>query len=147
MPGQKHRTGPRIVAGVDGSPSSISALRWAVRQAGLTGAAVDAVIAWHYPVITGGYGAAPIGTATAFDFKENAEKVLADAISAALIRAAAFPVRGHAASRATQRRCCSMPPTAPTSWWWAAAGTADSPRHCSARSASTAFITRTAPLS
>jgi hypothetical protein len=26
-----------------------SALRWAIRQAGLTGATVDAVIAWHYP--------------------------------------------------------------------------------------------------
>jgi nucleotide-binding universal stress UspA family protein len=47
-PGQDH-AGPRIVAGADGSPSSMSALRWAVRQAGLTGAAVDAVIAWSYP--------------------------------------------------------------------------------------------------
>lgn len=55
MPGLGHR----IVAGVDGSPSSTSALRWAVRQAALTGAAVDAVIAWHYPVAVGGYGWAP----------------------------------------------------------------------------------------
>jgi Universal stress protein family len=39
---------PRIVAGVDGSESSASALRWAIRQAALTGASVDAVIAWHY---------------------------------------------------------------------------------------------------
>jgi hypothetical protein len=42
MSGQEHRTGPRIVAGADGSLSSMSALRWAVRQAALTGAAVDA---------------------------------------------------------------------------------------------------------
>jgi hypothetical protein len=42
-------SGPRIVAGIDGSESSVSALRWAIRQAALTGAAVDAVIAWHYP--------------------------------------------------------------------------------------------------
>ena len=44
MPAPEHRTGPRIVTGVDGSPSSLSALRWAIRQAGLTGATVDAVI-------------------------------------------------------------------------------------------------------
>jgi nucleotide-binding universal stress UspA family protein len=76
----EHRTGPCIVAGVDGSPSSLSALRWAVRQAGLTGATVDAVISWHYPVSAGGYGWAPIGTGTAFDFKDIAEKVLENAI-------------------------------------------------------------------
>ena len=83
MPGQEHRAGTRIVAGVDGSPSSISALRWAIRQAGLTGATVDAVIAWHYPASAGGYGWAPIGVGTAFGFKENADKVLAGAIGAA----------------------------------------------------------------
>ena len=83
MRGNDHPAGARIVAGVDGSPSSISALRWAIGQAELTGAAVDAVIAWHYPVATGGYGFAPTGMATSFDFKENAGKVLAEAISAA----------------------------------------------------------------
>ena len=83
MSGQEHRTGPRIVAGVDGSPSSVSALRWAIRQAGLTGAAVDAVIAWRYPVSAGGYGWAPTGMGTTFDFKEEAEKVLAGAIGTA----------------------------------------------------------------
>lgn len=39
----------RIVVGVDGSPSSRQALEWAIRQAGLTGAVVDAVMAWQYP--------------------------------------------------------------------------------------------------
>jgi nucleotide-binding universal stress UspA family protein len=39
----------RIVVGVDGSPISKVALRWAVNQARLTGATVDAVIAWQYP--------------------------------------------------------------------------------------------------
>ncbi|MEZ0090913.1 universal stress protein [Streptacidiphilus sp. EB129] len=46
----------RIVVGVDGSPSSEQALRWAVRQAELTHAAVDAVICWLYPTM---YGRAP----------------------------------------------------------------------------------------
>jgi len=45
----------RIVVGVDGSPSSREALRWAVRQAALTGSVVDAVIAWHDPASYGGY--------------------------------------------------------------------------------------------
>lgn len=38
-----------IVVGVDGSAPSRAALAWALRQARLTGAAVDAVIAWHHP--------------------------------------------------------------------------------------------------
>ena len=37
------------MVGVDGSPSSREALRWAVRQAALTGSVVDAMIAWHDP--------------------------------------------------------------------------------------------------
>ena len=41
----------RIVVGVDGSPSSRAALRWAVRQAVLTGGTVDAVLAWQVPMV------------------------------------------------------------------------------------------------
>jgi nucleotide-binding universal stress UspA family protein len=41
--------GGQIVVGVDGSASSRAALAWAVRQAALTGASVDAVYAWHEP--------------------------------------------------------------------------------------------------
>jgi nucleotide-binding universal stress UspA family protein len=40
--------GRRIVVGVDGSESSKQALRWAIDQAGLTGATVEAVGAWEY---------------------------------------------------------------------------------------------------
>lgn len=39
----------QIVVGVDGSTSSIRALRWALWQAGLTGGSVTAVMAWDYP--------------------------------------------------------------------------------------------------
>jgi nucleotide-binding universal stress UspA family protein len=95
MPASEHRTGSRIVAGVDGSPSSLSALRWAVRQAGLTGAAVEAVLAWQYPVAIGGYGWAPTGLDSGFDFKENAEKVLAGAISSAVNPGGGVPVRAR----------------------------------------------------
>jgi nucleotide-binding universal stress UspA family protein len=45
---------PRIVVGVDGSAPSLAALRWAVRQAALTGATVDAVAAWQYPAVVAG---------------------------------------------------------------------------------------------
>ena len=40
---------PRIVVGVDGFESSKAALRWAIHQAKLTGAVVDAVTTWHIP--------------------------------------------------------------------------------------------------
>jgi nucleotide-binding universal stress UspA family protein len=43
----------RIVVGVDGSPASVAALRWAITQAGLTGAEVQAVTSWQIP---GQYG-------------------------------------------------------------------------------------------
>jgi nucleotide-binding universal stress UspA family protein len=57
---------PRIVVGVDGSPSSRAALRWAVRQAALTGGAAEAVIVRHAPTSTGmigGFGQSPAETA------------------------------------------------------------------------------------
>ncbi|MEV7028458.1 universal stress protein [Kitasatospora sp. NPDC093558] len=39
----------RVVVGVDGSPSSHAALRWALRHAELIGGVVDAVGAWEPP--------------------------------------------------------------------------------------------------
>lgn len=47
------KTAGRIVVGVDGSTNSLDALAWAVGQAALTGAGVQAVIAWDYPTLTG----------------------------------------------------------------------------------------------
>jgi nucleotide-binding universal stress UspA family protein len=84
MPAQADSKGPRIVAGVDGSPSSLSALRWAIHQASLTGATVDAVIAWHYPDLaaSAGYGMAVAGVD--LDFQEMAGKTVTDAISSTL---------------------------------------------------------------
>lgn len=45
--------GHRIVVGVDGSKQSRLALRWAVSISQATGAAVDAVSAWHFPTTYG----------------------------------------------------------------------------------------------
>jgi nucleotide-binding universal stress UspA family protein len=40
-------TDEKIVVGVDGSPSSVDALRWALGEAARRGCAVEAVTAWH----------------------------------------------------------------------------------------------------
>ncbi|MEW2248919.1 universal stress protein [Streptomyces sp. NPDC014776] len=40
---------PRVVVGVDGSPSSYAALRWADRHARLIGGVVEAIHAWETP--------------------------------------------------------------------------------------------------
>ncbi|MFF0777961.1 universal stress protein [Streptomyces sp. NPDC003720] len=51
-------SGPKVVVGIDGSPSSYAALRWAVRYAELVGATVDAVTAWELPGLYGWSGPA-----------------------------------------------------------------------------------------
>jgi nucleotide-binding universal stress UspA family protein len=81
MTWQVEPSGGRVVVGVDGSPSSKAALKWAVRQAGLTGSAVEAVMAWHYPAMYGGYGWAPVSAVDPVNFAELAEKELAEAIT------------------------------------------------------------------
>src|SRR5579875_4007953 len=70
----------RIVVGVDGSEPSVRALRWAVRQAQLTGAAVEAVIAWDFPQYYG-YGWTP--DAEEFDPQKIARTTLAETVEKA----------------------------------------------------------------
>ncbi len=67
---------PRIVVGVDGLESSTAALRWAIHQAKLTGAVVEAVTAWHIPA---GTGWAP--PADWPDYEDDARSVLCEAIA------------------------------------------------------------------
>lgn len=45
--------GRKIVAGVDGSPSSVAALRWAIDEAKFSGDTVEAVIAWECSAVAG----------------------------------------------------------------------------------------------
>jgi nucleotide-binding universal stress UspA family protein len=66
-----------IVVGVDGSGSSKAALRWAVRQAKLTGSSVEAVTTWRYPTA---YGLAP-GPESVLDFGTHAKNVLVEALA------------------------------------------------------------------
>lgn len=48
----------RVVVGLDGSPSSIAALRWSHRFAGAFGLEIDAVTSWSFPSTYGAGGAA-----------------------------------------------------------------------------------------
>ena len=67
----------RIVVGVDGSAPSKAALAWAVKQARLTGATVEAVIAWEFPV---NYGY-PVPVLPRVSFGGLAAEVLANAVA------------------------------------------------------------------
>jgi nucleotide-binding universal stress UspA family protein len=55
MSAEVTKDGPRIVVGIDGSPSSRTALHWAIRYAHLTGGTVDAIMAVHVPVTLASY--------------------------------------------------------------------------------------------
>ncbi len=84
---------PRIVVGVDGSAPSRAALRWAVQEAGLIGATVDALIAWQYPGGFATYGWARSAAVDDLGYAELAEKALAEALSSAVDPASAVRVR------------------------------------------------------
>lgn len=58
--------GPRIVVGVDGSPGSAQALRWALRLARAEHATIDAVGAWEFPTSLG-WAALPDGYSPKLD--------------------------------------------------------------------------------
>ncbi|WP_051804233.1 universal stress protein [Streptomyces griseus] len=68
MPRHEEDTAPRIVVGFDGSPHADEALAWGVRQARLTGAQVEVVMAVEVP--------RTLYEAVRFDPFEGAAKVL-----------------------------------------------------------------------
>lgn len=65
-----------VVVGLDGSPSSIAALEWAMQYAERTGAEVLAVTAWHTPTNT-------MWAIDASDLQSSARQILDDALKAA----------------------------------------------------------------
>jgi nucleotide-binding universal stress UspA family protein len=102
MSAHSAKNAPRIVVGVDGSPSSRAALRWAVRQAALTGGMVDAVMAWQVPMALSGYAWAPISTDETDNLAEDARKALDAVVSEEVEvadghRVTAHVVNGHPA--------------------------------------------------
>lgn len=82
-----------IVVGVDGSEESVAALRWAMQEARLRGAALRAVHAWHYPYeafteVTGMVA----GVITREDLEKDGQAVLDVSLNAAGVGAAEVPV-------------------------------------------------------
>ncbi len=68
------KAGParRIVVGIDGSPNSIDAMKWAARQAELTGATLEVVMTWEWPTTYGWAIPVPDG----FDPEEDVRRAL-----------------------------------------------------------------------
>jgi nucleotide-binding universal stress UspA family protein len=91
----------RIVVGVDGSEPSKQALRWAFRQAGLTGAELVAVTSWEYPTASyptmAGYVPMPadldVEGEARVALETTVKEVLGDAGASVVLRT----VKGHAA--------------------------------------------------
>lgn len=65
-----------IVVGIDGSESSLGALRWGARQANLTGATLRVVSAWEISTATGWAPSYPVD----YDPEADARRVLDQAI-------------------------------------------------------------------
>lgn len=81
MQDQQQTHDRRIVVGVDGSQQSRTALRWAITQARLADATVEAVSAWQEPAMIGyGYGWSP-GLYDGDSISTVAEKVLAETVA------------------------------------------------------------------
>jgi nucleotide-binding universal stress UspA family protein len=89
----KPPVGP-IVVGIDGSPSSEQALRWAADQARLTGQQLHAVTSWDFPVP---YDVPVTGE---FDWGGDAAEVLAKTVGSVL----GEPDAGRVVQRAVQGR-------------------------------------------
>jgi len=77
---------PHVIVGVDGSPESIDALRWAARYATATGAKITAVHAWHYPAagpVPAGQPPQPITDQVRATMQETLDKALTDVFGTA----------------------------------------------------------------
>ncbi|MEU6238114.1 universal stress protein [Kitasatospora sp. NPDC047058] len=71
---------PRIVVGVDGSPASEQALRWAVDYARMAGGSVHAITAWEYPAFYGWAGLS-VPPAEGFNPEELAGRTLSETVT------------------------------------------------------------------
>jgi len=79
----------RLVVGVDGSEGARTALRWAIEEAAIRGAAVEAVSAFHVPY-TGAASVMPL-MLDPEEFRASAEAVLAKALAEVEDEARALP--------------------------------------------------------
>ncbi|MGW4891551.1 universal stress protein [Kitasatospora sp. NPDC004240] len=70
----------RIVVGVDGSPASEHALRWAVAYARAVGGTVNAICAWEYPAFYGWSGLS-VPPVEGYNPEELAGRTLSDTVT------------------------------------------------------------------
>jgi len=77
-----------IVVGVDGSPSSLAAVDWAVTEARLRNGKIRLVSAWYYPPLASEVGEGVIDDS----FKNYAEQTLAEALG--MVADQGIPVSG-----------------------------------------------------
>jgi nucleotide-binding universal stress UspA family protein len=94
----REASGGLIVVGVDGSDSSVDALRWAAAQAKLTNSALEVMATWAYPA---SYGWAPAWPED-WDPQKETERALTDVVEGAIgsspgIQVRQLVVEGHAA--------------------------------------------------
>ncbi len=97
---------PRIVVGVDGSEASAQALRWALRQAVLVGAVVEAVACWQWPAAAGGfapYADFDLSAPTRTVAQDEVDKALADTTAAELVVVTTTVVEGYPAGTLVAR--------------------------------------------
>jgi nucleotide-binding universal stress UspA family protein len=88
-----------VIVGVDGTPSSVNALRWAARQAELTGARLRVVTTWAFPATVGWVPPYPED----FDPEADARAVQDETVTEALGEDPRIPidrvvVEGHASA-------------------------------------------------
>jgi nucleotide-binding universal stress UspA family protein len=77
---------PHVIVGVDGSPESSEALRWAAKYAASTGATITAVHAWHYPAagpVPAGQPPQAITDQVRATMQETLDKALTDVFGSA----------------------------------------------------------------
>ena len=80
---------PRVVVGVDGSPASYEALRWAVRYGRLVAATVDAVAAYELPF---GWSAPALDAEIA---EAQIRRAMSDEIQKVLLQVGEVPMEEH----------------------------------------------------
>ena len=72
-----------IVVGVDGSPGSTEAIRWAAAEATLRKAKLRAVAAWEFPFTSAGFGDS-IAMIPIEELEADAKRLLDDALGTAI---------------------------------------------------------------
>src|SRR5262245_3648813 len=81
---------PRIVVGIDGSEQAVEALRWAIGEARLRSATLDAINAWNYPYVVVLGATAPLHPRA--DQAADVERELEQAVAAVAADAAGVEI-------------------------------------------------------